>query len=66
MLRIFGMAGLDTIGIQQEETSGGQSKEEIIKPVVDALISFREEVRAAMVGSAANVPALRTACDVLR
>jgi len=63
MLGVFGLSGADAIGLHEQR---GESKEAVVGPVLDALLEFREQVRASISGSSADVAALRAASDHLR
>jgi len=63
ILRIFGVVTLEDFGFPVSgDGAGGGNREEVIAPVVDELVSFRDTVRSAAKG----VPELMKACDELR
>jgi len=65
ILRVFGLV-LDSndIGFPLEGSSGGQSKEQMLSPLLDVLTAFREKVRLAAISG--DSKAVLAAADSLR
>lgn len=65
ILEVFGLINpLPSFGFSSGEGEGGASREETLAPVLDAVTSFRDTVRAA--AKAGDTGAVLAACDKLR
>jgi cysteinyl-tRNA synthetase len=64
MLRIFGVITQDDFGFPV--AGGGDSYEQQVGPMLDALVSFRDEVRAQAKAAKPPLTSLLDACDSLR
>ena len=60
----FGEIGADAD--KKKGTGAGASAEEAMAPALDALVKFRDEIRALAKGAAVDKGALMRACDALR
>jgi cysteinyl-tRNA synthetase len=65
MLGILGCAGQESVGLGEAESSGGQPREEVLAPYLDALTTFRSTVRS-MALAKASPGELLALCDRLR
>ena len=65
ILRIFGVITLEEFGFPVA-SGGGDNYEAAVGPMITALVSFRDDVRAAAKAATPPMPSLLDMCDALR